>query len=74
MGIFAYSSGMRLDFSLSSYVIRIRNSSLLNLFDPINQGITRWVMVICGLFIFSSHLKFILDKKSKTRDNQKKTY
>lgn len=74
MGIFAYSSGMRLDFSLSSYVIRIRNSSLSNLFDPINQGITRWLMVICGLFIFSSHLKFILDKKSKTTDNQKKTY
>ncbi|MEB2290537.1 hypothetical protein V7195_14805 [Priestia megaterium] len=47
---------------------------LLNLFDPIHQGVTSWLMVICCLFIFSSHLKFILDKKSKTTDNQKKTY
>lgn len=48
--------------------------ALLNLFDPLHQGITRWLMVICGLLIFISHLKFIVDKKSKRIDNQKKTY
>ncbi|GAB1766909.1 hypothetical protein PMEGAPL125_33290 [Priestia megaterium] len=48
--------------------------ALLNLFDPLLQGITRWLMVICGLLIFISHLKFIVDKKSKRTDNQKKTY
>jgi len=48
--------------------------ALLNIFDPIHQGITRWLMVIFGLFIFSSHLKFILDRKSKATDNQKKTH
>ncbi|RDZ16253.1 hypothetical protein C3744_06920 [Priestia megaterium] len=48
--------------------------ALLNLFDPIHQGIMRWLMVICGLVIFTSHLKFILDKKLKRMDNQKKTY
>ncbi|OHY77098.1 hypothetical protein CCZ20_20170 [Priestia aryabhattai] len=48
--------------------------ALLNLFDPIHQGIMRWVMVICGLLIFISYLKFIVDKKSKRTDNQKKTY
>ncbi|WP_310883694.1 hypothetical protein [Priestia megaterium] len=48
--------------------------ALLNLFDPIHQGIMRWVMVICGLLIFISYLKFIVDKKSKRTDNQKETY
>ncbi len=48
--------------------------ALLNLFDPIHQGTTRWLMVICGLLICISHLKFILDKKLKRTDNQKKTY
>ncbi len=47
--------------------------ALLNLFGPLHQGITRWLMVICGLLIFISHLKFIVDKKSKRIDNQNKT-
>jgi hypothetical protein len=48
--------------------------ALLNLFDPIHQGITRWLMVICGSLICIGYLKFVLDKKLKRTDNQKKTY
>lgn len=37
--------------------------ALANIFDSGFHGFTRWVMIICGLLMFISHLKLALDKK-----------
>ncbi|WP_421535948.1 hypothetical protein [Priestia sp. D3YE.R1] len=46
--------------------------ALANIFDSGFHGFMRWVMIICGLLMFISHLKLALDKKKNGVANQDK--
>jgi len=43
-----------------------------NIFNSGFHGLMRWIMIICGLLIFISHLKLSLDKKKNGVANRDK--
>ncbi|GAB1768564.1 hypothetical protein ACQKJG_30345 [Priestia megaterium] len=46
--------------------------ALANIFDSGFHGFMRWIMIICGLLMFISHLKLSLDKKKNGVANRDK--